>query len=73
MCDLEEELQQTLLWLAGIGEDIANNQELLICAHRKEAFGCAFEKEFLKCCNIYEKQRKRRKAVNHYIKSCKEA
>jgi len=72
VCDLEEELQQTLLWRAGIGEDIANNQELLICAHHKEAFGCAFEKKFPKCCNIYGKQRKRRKAVNHYIKSCKD-
>jgi len=73
VCDLEEELQQTLLWQAGIGEDIPNNQELLICAHHKEAFGSAFEKKFPKCCNIYGKHRKRRNAVNYYIKSCKEA
>ena len=63
MCDLEEELQQTLLWWVGIREDIANNHELLICAHHKDAFGSAFEKKFPKCCNIYGKHRKRRKAV----------
>jgi len=63
VCDLEEELQQTLLWWAGIGEDIANKQELLICAHHKEVFHSAFEKKFPKCCNIYGKHRKRRKAV----------
>ena len=56
VCDLEQELQQTFLRRAGIGEDIANNQELLICAHHKEAFGSALEKKFPKCCNIYVSQ-----------------
>ena len=70
VCDLEEELQQALLWQAGIG-DIASNQELLICAHHKEAFGSAFEKKFPKCCNIHRKHKKRRKAMKrgHIITS----
>ena len=48
VCYLEEELQQTLLWRAGIEEGIANNQDLLISAHHNEALGSAFEKKISK-------------------------
>ena len=62
VCDFEEELQETLLWRAGMKEAV-ENQELMIYSHHKELFGSAFEKKFQKCCNIYGKHTRGRKVV----------
>eukprot|EP00112_Aurelia_sp_Birch-Aquarium-sp1_P016223 Seg366.9 transcript_id=Seg366.9/GoldUCD/mRNA.D3Y31 product="ARL14 effector protein" protein_id=Seg366.9/GoldUCD/D3Y31 len=62
VCEFEEELQQTLLWRAGMKE-MVENPELMICCHHKEFFGSAFEKKFQKCCNIYGKHTRGKKVV----------
>lgn len=62
VCDFEEEFQQTLLWRAGLKE-VDGKKELMICSHHKELYGSAFEKKFQKCCNIYGKHTRGKKAV----------